>query len=118
MDNVTKRTIEIELGNLYDYKANYSKFKILQAERREKQAAAFKNQQREIEHTEKLIVKFRAKASKAKMAQSLMKQLDKMDTNRVGCSCQFYYETSISCLRRVLAKLWWMSRIWLKAMVI
>lgn len=79
LDNVTKRTIEIELGNLYDYKANYSKFKILQAERREKQAAAFKNQQREIEHTEKLIVKFKAKASKAKMAQSLMKQLDKMD---------------------------------------
>ncbi len=79
LDNVTKRTIEIELGNLYDYKANYSKFKILQAERREKQAAAFKNQQRQIEHTEKLIEKFRAKANKAKMAQSLIKQLDKMD---------------------------------------
>ena len=79
LDNVTKRTIEIELGNLYDYKANYTKFKVLQAERREKQAAAFKNQQREIEHTEKLIEKFRAKANKAKMAQSLIKQLDKMN---------------------------------------
>lgn len=79
LDNVTKRTIEIELGNLYDYKANYSKFKVLQAERREKQAAAFKNQQRQIEQTEKLIEKFRAKANKAKMAQSLIKQLDKLD---------------------------------------
>lgn len=79
LDNVTKRTIEIELGKLYDYKANYSKFKVLQAERREKQAAAFKNQQRQIENTEKLIEKFRAKANKAKMAQSLIKQLDKME---------------------------------------
>lgn len=79
LDNVTKRTIEIELGNLYDYKANYSKFKILQQERREQMAASFKNQQRQIAHTEKLIEKFRAKANKAKMAQSLIKQLDRMD---------------------------------------
>jgi ATP-binding cassette, subfamily F, member 3 len=79
LDNVTKRTIEIEIGKLYDYKANYSKFKILQKERREKQESAFKNQQKHIENTEKLIEKFRAKANKAKMAQSLIKQLDKLD---------------------------------------
>lgn len=79
LDNVTNRTIEIELGKIYDYKANYSKFKILQAERREQQAAAYGNQQKQIEQTERLIEKFRAKASKAKMAQSLIKQLDKMD---------------------------------------
>lgn len=79
LDNITTRTIEIELGNVYDYKANYTKFKILQKERREKQEASFKNQQRQIENTERLIEKFRAKANKAKMAQSLIKQLDKMD---------------------------------------
>lgn len=79
LDNVTKRTIEIELGNVYDYKAHYSKFKILQAERREKQAATYENQRKQIEQTEKLIEKFRAKANKAKMAQSLIKQLDRMD---------------------------------------
>lgn len=79
LDNVTKRTVEVELGKVYDYKANYSKFKILQVERREQQEAAFKNQQKQIEHTEKLIEKFRAKANKAKMAQSLIKQLDKLD---------------------------------------
>lgn len=79
LDNVTKRTVEIELGLLYDYKANYTKFKVLQAERREQQSAAYENQQRQIESTQKLIEKFRAKANKAKMAQSLIKQLDRMD---------------------------------------
>lgn len=79
LDNVTKRTVEIELGQLYDYKANYTKFKTLQAERREQQSAAYENQQRQIENTQKLIDKFRAKANKAKMAQSLIKQLDRMD---------------------------------------
>ena len=79
LDNVTKRTIEIELGKIYDYKANYTKFKTLQAERRELQASAFQNQQKQIEHKQKLIEKFRAKANKAKMAQSLIKELDRMD---------------------------------------
>jgi len=79
LDTVTKRTMEIELGNLYEYKANYSKYLALRAERKEKMAAAYKNQQTKIEHTEKLIEKFRAKATKAKMAQSLIKQLDKVD---------------------------------------
>jgi ATP-binding cassette subfamily F protein 3 len=79
LDQITKRTVEIELGKIYDYKANYSKFKVLQAERREKQRSTYLNQQKEIEHKEMLIEKFRAKASKAKMAQSLIKQLDKMD---------------------------------------
>ena len=79
LDEVTKRTIEIELGNLYDYKANYSKFKILQRERREKLEATYKNQKKEIEHKEQLIEKFRAKKNKAKFAQSLIKQLDSME---------------------------------------
>ncbi len=79
LDTVTKRTMEIELGKMYEYKATYSKYLELRAERKEKMAAAYKNQQAKIEHTEKLIEKFRAKATKAKMAQSLIKQLDKVD---------------------------------------
>ncbi len=79
LDQVTKFTAEIEFGRLYEYKANYSKYLEMRLERREQQEAAFKNQQKQIAETEKLIDKFRAKASKAKMAQSLIKQLDRMD---------------------------------------
>ena len=79
LDNITKKTIEIELGNLYEYKAPYSKYIALREDRIEKMQSAFQNQQQKIAQTEKLIDKFRAKASKAKMAQSLIKQLDKMD---------------------------------------
>lgn len=79
LDNVTNRTIEISLGKIYDYNKAYSKYLVLREERREQQLAAQKNQQKEIEQTEKLIDKFRAKASKASMAQSLIKKLDKVD---------------------------------------
>lgn len=79
LDNVTNRTIEISLGRIYDYKKPYSKYLELRGELREQQLAAQKNQQREIEQTEKLIEKFRAKASKASMAQSLIKKLDKVN---------------------------------------
>lgn len=79
LDNVTKRTIEIDLAKIYDYKANYSKYLLLQQERRDLQQNAFDNQQREIAKKEVLIDKFRAKANKAKMAQSLIKELNRMD---------------------------------------
>ena len=79
LDNVTNRTIEISLGRIYDYPKPYSKYLVLRKELREKQIATQKNQQKQIEHTEKLIEKFRAKASKATMAQSLIKKLDKID---------------------------------------
>lgn len=79
LDNVTKRTIEIDLGKTYDYKANYSKYLVLQKERRELQKNAFENQQKEIARKEQLIDRFRAKANKAKMAQSLMKELNRME---------------------------------------
>jgi ATP-binding cassette subfamily F protein 3 len=79
LDNVTNRTIEISLGKIYDYNKAYSKYLVLRKERREQQLAAQKNQQKEIDQTEKLISKFRAKASKASMAQSLIKKLDKVD---------------------------------------
>lgn len=78
LDNVTNRTIEISLGQIYDYKKPYSEFLLLRSEIREKQLQAKKNQEREIKHTEQLIEKFRAKANKASMAQSLIKKLDKV----------------------------------------
>jgi ATP-binding cassette subfamily F protein 3 len=83
LDNITTRTLEISLGQLFDYKANYSRYIMLRQERREQQAAAHKNQQKFIEKTEALIDKYRAKASKASFAQSLIKKLDKIDVIEV-----------------------------------
>lgn len=79
LDNVTNRTIEVSMGKSYDFNASYSKYVSLRAEIREKQIAAAKNQAKEIKQTEELIERFRAKASKASFAQSLIKKLDKMD---------------------------------------
>ncbi|MCR8668908.1 ABC-F family ATP-binding cassette domain-containing protein [Aestuariibaculum sp. M13] len=79
LDNVTNRTIEISLGRIYDYPKPYSKYLVLREELRTQQLASQKNQQKQIEQTEKLIEKFRAKASKATMAQSLIKKLDKIE---------------------------------------
>jgi len=79
LDNVTNRTIEISLGRIYDYPKPYSKFLVLRKEIKDQQLAAQKNQEKQIQQTEKLIEKFRAKASKASMAQSLIKKLDRID---------------------------------------
>ena len=79
LDNVTNRTIEISLGKAYDFNKPYSQYLELRHEIREKQLATQKNQSKKIEETEKLIEKFRAKASKASMAQSLIKKLDKVE---------------------------------------
>lgn len=79
LDRITNRTIEISLGRIYDYPKPYSQYMSQRAELREQQLAAQKNQQKQIEHTEKLIEKFRAKASKASMAQSLIKKLDRIE---------------------------------------
>ncbi|HUH34601.1 MAG TPA: ABC-F family ATP-binding cassette domain-containing protein [Moheibacter sp.] len=79
LDNVTNRTLEISNKQIHDYKANYSKYIELRQERREKMAQSQKNQEQYIKHTQQLIEKFRAKASKAATAQSLIKKLDKLD---------------------------------------
>mgnify|MGYP000851607177 CR=1 FL=1 len=79
LDNVTNRTLEIANRQIHDYKANYSKYIELRNERREKLEQAQKNQEQYIKHTEQLIDKFRAKANKASMAQSLIKKLDKIE---------------------------------------
>lgn len=79
LDTVTKRTIEIVNQKIYDYKTNYSHYLVLRQERKQQQENAQKNQQKMIEQTEVLIDKFRAKASKSAMAQSLIKKLDRLD---------------------------------------
>lgn len=79
LNNVTNRTIEISLGKIYDYKKPYSQFLLLRGEIKEKQLQAQKNQEKEIKATQILIDKFRAKANKASMAQSLIKKLDKVE---------------------------------------
>lgn len=79
LDQVTNRTIEISLGRIYDYKKPYSEFLALRDEIREQQKNAKKNQEREIQQAERLIERFRAKSSKASMAQSLIKKLDRME---------------------------------------
>ena len=79
LDNVTNRTIEISLGQIYDFKKPYSQYLLLRNEIKEKQLQAQKNQEKQIKQTEQLINKFRAKANKASMAQSLIKKLNKVE---------------------------------------
>lgn len=79
LDNVTNRTVEISLGKIYDFNKPYTRYLVLREEMREMQLAAQKNQAKKIEETEKLIEKFRYKATKASMAQSLIKKLDKVE---------------------------------------
>ena len=79
LDRVTNRTIEISLGRIYDYNKPYTQFLELREEIREQQRNAKKNQDREIQQAERLINRFRAKSTKAAMAQSLIKKLDKME---------------------------------------
>jgi ATP-binding cassette, subfamily F, member 3 len=79
LDNITKRTIEISMGKIYDYKAPYSKYLELRKERVGQQMATFENQQKKIADTEKFIERFRYKATKAIQVQSRIKQLEKMD---------------------------------------
>ena len=79
LDRITNRTIEIVQHRIFDFKKSYSNYMILRKELRQQQKAAQKNQDKQIQQTEKLIEKFRAKASKASMAQSLIKKLNKTE---------------------------------------
>ena len=79
LDRITNRTIEIVQHRIFDFKKSYSNYMILRKELRQQQKATQKNQDKQIQQTEKLIEKFRAKASKASMTQSLIKKLNKID---------------------------------------
>ena len=79
IDNTTFRTIEIELGSIYDYKVKYSEYVELRKERREQQLRAFENQQKKLADTEAFIERFRYKATKSVQVQSRIKQLEKVE---------------------------------------
>lgn len=79
LDNITNRTIEVSRGEIDDYKASYSAYLTQRVERKELIQNAQKNQEREIAQIQRNIDRFRAKASKATFAQSLIKKLDKME---------------------------------------
>jgi len=79
LDNVTKRTVEISLGKIYDYNAPYTKYLELRQERRRQQIAAYENQQKIIQDTEDLIERFRYKPTKSNQVQSRIKKLEKME---------------------------------------
>ncbi len=79
LDNISERTVEISLGKLHDYKANYTKYLELRKDRKEKNLAAYRNQQKQIEETKEFIERFRYKATKSVQVQSRIKQLEKLD---------------------------------------
>ncbi len=79
LNAVCNRTIEISLGKIIDQKMNYSKFIVWKQEQKEIHLAAYRNQQKMIEDTEKFIERFRYKATKAVQVQSRIKQLEKLD---------------------------------------
>ena len=79
IDNTTFRTLEIELGKVYDYKVKYSEYVVLRQERREQQQRAYENQQKKLADTEAFIERFRYKATKSVQVQSRIKQLEKVE---------------------------------------
>ena len=83
LDNITKRTIEITAGRIYDYKCSYSEYVIQMQERRASQMAQLTAQQRQVAQIEAFIERFRYKATKSKQVQSRIKMLDKMEMVQV-----------------------------------
>ncbi|WP_373820350.1 ABC transporter ATP-binding protein [Glaesserella sp.] len=79
LDPIIDRVIHIEQQKLFDYTGNYSSFEIQRATKLAQQNAAFQQQQQKIAHLQKFIDRFKAKATKAKQAQSRVKALEKME---------------------------------------
>ena len=79
LDSVTQVTVHIENCNLNRYGGNYSSFEDQRSEQMALQQSAFSKQQEKIAHLQKFIARFKAKASKAKQAQSRVKALDRME---------------------------------------
>lgn len=78
INNVTRRTLEISCGRVYDYKVKYDDYVKLRTERREQQLRAYENQQKEMADIRDFIERFRYKPTKAVQVQSRIKQLEKM----------------------------------------
>src|SRR5258708_894857 len=79
LDRVTDRTVEVSRGRLVEYRGGYSAYLVEREQRRELEQAAYENQRAEIEHMEAFISRFRYQASKAKLVQSRIKQLEKIE---------------------------------------
>ncbi len=83
LDNSCDYILELERGKAKIFTGNYSKYLLIKEQQNEILENAYKKQQKEIERKQELIDRFRYKATKAKMAQSLIKQLDKLDVIEV-----------------------------------
>ncbi|MCT8832961.1 ABC transporter ATP-binding protein [Glaesserella parasuis] len=79
LDPIIDRVLHIEQQKLFDYTGNYSAFEIQRATKLAQQNAAYQQQQQKIAHLQKFIDRFKAKATKAKQAQSRVKALEKME---------------------------------------
>ena len=78
LDNVAETVYEIEYGKTHKYAGNYTQFTALKKERRRQQAKEYEAQKKEIARLTELVEKFRYKPTKAAMAQSKLKQLERM----------------------------------------
>ncbi|WP_281613628.1 ABC-F family ATP-binding cassette domain-containing protein [Flammeovirga sp. SubArs3] len=79
IDNITNRTIEVTMGRIYDYKANYSKYLELREDRRAHQLKAYQEQQKLIADTKAFIERFRGTYSKTNQVSSRERMLEKLD---------------------------------------
>src|SRR5690242_3437490 len=79
LDRVTDRTLEVSRGRLVEYHGGYSTYLVEREQRHQAELAAYQNQRTEIEHMETFISRFRYQASKAKLVQSRVKQLEKIE---------------------------------------
>lgn len=79
IDNVTNRTVEVTMGKIYDYKANYSHYLVLREERRASQIKAYQEQQKFIADNRQFIERFRGTFSKVNQVNSRERMLEKLD---------------------------------------
>ena len=79
VDNITTRTIEVTMGRIYDYKANYSHYLELRKDRRAQQQKQFDEQQKMIAETKEFIERFKGTYSKTLQVQSRVKMLEKLE---------------------------------------
>jgi len=79
IDNITNRTIEVTMGRIYDYKANYSHYLELRSDRRQHQIKAFKEQQKFIADSKRFIERFKGTYSKANQVNSRERMLEKLE---------------------------------------
>lgn len=79
IDNITNRTIEVTMGRIYDYKANYTHYLTLREERRAQQIKQYNDQQKLIADTKRFIEQFKGTYSKTNQVSSRQRMLDKME---------------------------------------